>query len=191
MIGWWTSSATCGPSDSSSPSTSRALLVEDKVERLLDRFARFNHQPVGKWIDRSPLPPSRDMKPHPLEDMGCGGGAATQLFERFPASRKRRGASLPAVTEPEHSIGKGLPTRHPGVENSHTYVCGQSRCRQAASLEGVAPWRLLRTRGCEPGPNQLPPCPATSAAQANQSPSPASNREGPAALYSHLGPGQS
>jgi uncharacterized protein (TIGR00730 family) len=33
------------------------LLVEDTVERLLDRFARFNHQPVGKWIDRKPRNP--------------------------------------------------------------------------------------------------------------------------------------
>jgi uncharacterized protein (TIGR00730 family) len=34
------------------------LLVEDTVERLLDRFARFNHQPSGKWFDREP-PPSK------------------------------------------------------------------------------------------------------------------------------------
>ena len=33
------------------------LLVEDNVERLLDRFARFNHQPVGKWMDRLPRTP--------------------------------------------------------------------------------------------------------------------------------------
>jgi len=31
-----------------------ALLVEDDVERLLDRFAHFNYQAVGKWIDRKP-----------------------------------------------------------------------------------------------------------------------------------------
>ena len=31
-----------------------SLLVDDDVERLLDRFARFNHQPVGKWMDRKP-----------------------------------------------------------------------------------------------------------------------------------------
>ncbi len=30
------------------------LIVEGTVERLLDRFARFNHKPVGKWIDRNP-----------------------------------------------------------------------------------------------------------------------------------------
>jgi predicted Rossmann-fold nucleotide-binding protein len=30
------------------------LLVEDTVERLLDRFTQFNHQPVGKWMDRRP-----------------------------------------------------------------------------------------------------------------------------------------
>ncbi len=28
------------------------LLVEDTVERLLDRFAQFDHKPLGKWIDR-------------------------------------------------------------------------------------------------------------------------------------------
>jgi hypothetical protein len=32
-----------------------SLLVEDNVESLLDRFARFNHQPLGKWIDRKPM----------------------------------------------------------------------------------------------------------------------------------------
>ncbi len=31
-----------------------ALLVEDDVERLLERFARFVHHPTGKWIDRKP-----------------------------------------------------------------------------------------------------------------------------------------
>ena len=31
-----------------------ALLVEDNLERLLDRFTRFNYQPVGKWMDRKP-----------------------------------------------------------------------------------------------------------------------------------------
>ena len=30
------------------------LLVEDAIEPLLDRLARFNYQPVGKWIDRKP-----------------------------------------------------------------------------------------------------------------------------------------
>jgi len=29
-----------------------SLLVEDNLERLLDRFTRFNYQPVGKWMDR-------------------------------------------------------------------------------------------------------------------------------------------
>ena len=29
-----------------------ALLVDDTTERLLDRFDRFDHQPVGKWWDR-------------------------------------------------------------------------------------------------------------------------------------------
>ena len=28
------------------------LLVEDSVERLLDRCAQFKHQPVSKWMDR-------------------------------------------------------------------------------------------------------------------------------------------
>jgi uncharacterized protein (TIGR00730 family) len=31
-----------------------SLLVEDNLERLLDRFARFKHQPVGKWMDLKP-----------------------------------------------------------------------------------------------------------------------------------------
>jgi hypothetical protein len=30
------------------------LLVDDNVDRLLDRFGGFNHQPLGKWIDRKP-----------------------------------------------------------------------------------------------------------------------------------------
>jgi uncharacterized protein (TIGR00730 family) len=30
------------------------LLVEESVEGLLDRFTRFNHKPVGKWMDRKP-----------------------------------------------------------------------------------------------------------------------------------------
>ena len=34
------------------PEHFETLLVEDDVERLLNRFARFNHQPIGKWIDR-------------------------------------------------------------------------------------------------------------------------------------------
>ena len=33
------------------PQHLESLLVEDNVERLLDRFAGFNHQPVGKWMD--------------------------------------------------------------------------------------------------------------------------------------------
>jgi uncharacterized protein (TIGR00730 family) len=33
-----------------------SLLVEDNIERLLDRFGQFNHQRVGKWIDRKPKP---------------------------------------------------------------------------------------------------------------------------------------
>jgi len=36
------------------PQHFETLLVEDTVEPLLDRLARFNHQPVGKWIDRTP-----------------------------------------------------------------------------------------------------------------------------------------
>jgi hypothetical protein len=36
------------------PQHFEALLVEDDVERLLDRFARFNHQPDHKWMDREP-----------------------------------------------------------------------------------------------------------------------------------------
>ena len=36
------------------PQHFESLLVDDDVERLLDRFARFNHQPVGKWMDRKP-----------------------------------------------------------------------------------------------------------------------------------------
>ena len=36
------------------PQHLETLLVEETVERLLDRFARFDHQPVGKWIDRTP-----------------------------------------------------------------------------------------------------------------------------------------
>ena len=28
------------------------LLVEQTIEELLDRLARFNHRPVGKWMDR-------------------------------------------------------------------------------------------------------------------------------------------
>jgi uncharacterized protein (TIGR00730 family) len=31
------------------------LLVDDNVERLLDRFGQFNHKPIGKWIDRKPI----------------------------------------------------------------------------------------------------------------------------------------
>ena len=36
------------------PQHFETLLVEDTIEALLDRLARFNHQPVGKWIDRTP-----------------------------------------------------------------------------------------------------------------------------------------
>jgi uncharacterized protein (TIGR00730 family) len=36
------------------PEHLETLLVEDEVERLLDRFARFHHQPIGKWMDRTP-----------------------------------------------------------------------------------------------------------------------------------------
>jgi uncharacterized protein (TIGR00730 family) len=34
-----------------------SLLVEETVERLLDRFARFDHQPIGKWMDSQPNNP--------------------------------------------------------------------------------------------------------------------------------------
>jgi uncharacterized protein (TIGR00730 family) len=34
------------------PEHFETLLVEDTIERLLDRFARFNHQPLGKWMDQ-------------------------------------------------------------------------------------------------------------------------------------------
>jgi len=34
------------------PEHFETLLVEDDIEHLLDRCARFNHQPVGKWMDR-------------------------------------------------------------------------------------------------------------------------------------------
>ena len=30
------------------------LLVDENVENLLDRFAQFDHKPLGKWIDRKP-----------------------------------------------------------------------------------------------------------------------------------------
>ena len=33
------------------------LLVDDNVETLLDRFSRFDHKPLGKWIDRQPTAP--------------------------------------------------------------------------------------------------------------------------------------
>jgi len=36
------------------PEYFETLLVEDNVETLLDRFAQFDHQPLGKWIDRKP-----------------------------------------------------------------------------------------------------------------------------------------
>ena len=34
-----------------------ALLVDESVESLLDRFAQFDHKPLGKWIDRKPITP--------------------------------------------------------------------------------------------------------------------------------------
>jgi hypothetical protein len=37
------------------PEHFETLLVEDNVERLLDRFAQFDHKPLGKWIDRKPM----------------------------------------------------------------------------------------------------------------------------------------
>mgnify|MGYP001766066924 CR=1 FL=1 len=36
------------------PEHFETLLVANTVEDLLDRFARFNHQPLGKWMDREP-----------------------------------------------------------------------------------------------------------------------------------------
>jgi uncharacterized protein (TIGR00730 family) len=36
------------------PQHFESLIVEDTVERLLERFAGFNHQPAGKWMDRKP-----------------------------------------------------------------------------------------------------------------------------------------
>ena len=36
------------------PEHYETLVVANTVEGLLDRFARFNHQPVGKWMDRAP-----------------------------------------------------------------------------------------------------------------------------------------
>jgi uncharacterized protein (TIGR00730 family) len=30
------------------------LHVDDSVERMLDRFSRFDPKPIGKWIDRKP-----------------------------------------------------------------------------------------------------------------------------------------
>jgi hypothetical protein len=33
------------------------LFVDDNVETLLDNFARFDHKPLGKWIDRPPTAP--------------------------------------------------------------------------------------------------------------------------------------
>jgi uncharacterized protein (TIGR00730 family) len=32
------------------------LHVDDSIERLLDRFRQFDHKPLGKWIDRKPVP---------------------------------------------------------------------------------------------------------------------------------------
>jgi hypothetical protein len=34
------------------PQQLNALIVENTIEPLLDRFDRFSHQPVFKWIDR-------------------------------------------------------------------------------------------------------------------------------------------
>ena len=34
------------------PEHFETLTVTDTVEDLLDRFARFNHQPLGKWMNR-------------------------------------------------------------------------------------------------------------------------------------------
>jgi uncharacterized protein (TIGR00730 family) len=34
------------------PQHLETLLVEPTIEGLLDRFASFNHQPTGKWMDR-------------------------------------------------------------------------------------------------------------------------------------------
>jgi uncharacterized protein (TIGR00730 family) len=39
------------------PEHLETLLVEPTIEPLLDRFSRFNHQPVGKWMDRKPRTP--------------------------------------------------------------------------------------------------------------------------------------
>ncbi|HQE88825.1 MAG TPA: TIGR00730 family Rossman fold protein, partial [Verrucomicrobiota bacterium] len=36
------------------PEHFEALIVEATMERLLDRFARFNHPPTGKWADKKP-----------------------------------------------------------------------------------------------------------------------------------------
>ena len=36
------------------PQHLESLVVEDTIERLLDRFVQFTPQPVGKWIDRKP-----------------------------------------------------------------------------------------------------------------------------------------
>lgn len=36
------------------PEHFQTLLVADDVESLLDRLARFNHLPLGKWFDREP-----------------------------------------------------------------------------------------------------------------------------------------
>ena len=30
------------------------LHVDESIERLLDRFAQYDHKPIGKWIDRQP-----------------------------------------------------------------------------------------------------------------------------------------
>jgi hypothetical protein len=40
------------------PEHLETLVVENTIERLLDRFARFSPQPVGKWIDNKPRTPT-------------------------------------------------------------------------------------------------------------------------------------
>ena len=38
------------------PEHFETLLVDENVETLLDRFAHFDHQPIGKWFDIIPTP---------------------------------------------------------------------------------------------------------------------------------------
>jgi hypothetical protein len=77
------------------------------------------------------------------------------------------------------------------VEQVLDYICGQCRCGQAPPVKGPSPRGLLGARNREPGSNQLPPCAPISWAQAVQSTGPSRHREEPAAVHSHLGPGQS